>query len=277
MSGPTRRTVLIPVIAGAVVLAGVGGGVVWQQQRGQSEQDRAALAPRPTASPARWSARTRDQPGTSYSGMSAAQVARSFSSVTGGLGAGPVAVTVASVNRSGDTGRAVLDVRWSLPGGATWAYSEPVPLKRTANRWGVVAAGSRSLWHPALGAKDLALPPPGRGGQRGDLLDRDGTAADAHRQGLPGADRPGRATPATVMATGEGRRRARRVAGRQAGGRHQGRQQGTHRGDHLPRSPTSSSARPLDGLKGVIYPAPRAAARHGPAPSASHCSARTAR
>jgi cell division protein FtsI/penicillin-binding protein 2 len=193
-----RRTVLIPVIAGAVVLAGVGGGVVWQQQRGRSEQDRAARAAADAFGGA-WSARTLDQPGTSYSGMSARQVAQSFASVTGGLGTGPVAVKVASVNRSGDTGKAVLDVRWSLPGGATWAYSEPVPLKRTANRWSVVAAGSRSLWHPDAGANQ-ALTAARTWGRRGEVLDRNGAPLLAVGTVYDVQIDPARATTATVTA-----------------------------------------------------------------------------
>src|SRR3954449_4014116 len=192
-----RRTLLIPVIAGVVVLAGVGG-IVWQQQRGQSEQDRAARRAADTFARA-WAARTLDQPGTSYSGRSAAQVAQSFTSVTRGLGSGPVAVTVTSVDRSGDTGKAVLDVRWSLPGGATWAYTEPVPLKHVGNRWSVVASGSRSLWHPEVGANQ-ALTAARSWGRRGNVLDRNGTPLLAVGTVYDVQIDPARATAATVSA-----------------------------------------------------------------------------
>src|SRR6185437_14641543 len=88
-----RRTVVISGISGAVVLAAVGGGVAWQQQRGQSEQDRAARTAAQGFARA-WSQRKLDGAGTSYSGASPAQVASSFTKVAGGLGTGPVAVTV---------------------------------------------------------------------------------------------------------------------------------------------------------------------------------------
>ena len=75
-----------------------------------------------------WSARTLEgPPGTSYS-RDVRSAGRAVVELGDRVGTDAVAVTVASVNRSGDTDRAVLDVRWSLPGGATWAYSEPVPL-----------------------------------------------------------------------------------------------------------------------------------------------------
>ena len=256
-----RRTVLIPVIAGAVVLAGVGGGVVWQQQRGQSEQDRAARSAADTFARA-WSARTLDQPGTSYSGMSAAQVARSFASVTGGLGTGPVAVKVASVGRSGDTGKAVLDVRWSLPGGATWAYSEPVPLKRTANGWSVVAAGSRSLWHPRVGANQ-ALTAARTWGKRGEVLDRNGTPLLAVGTVYDVQIDPARATPATVTALEKAVDEPAGIADRQAGRGEEVRLPRPDPRRHLPRGRLRQPARGAraDG-RGDLPPPPATARPH---------------
>ncbi len=167
-----RRTVVISVVAGVVVIGGAGAGVAWQQQRAQAEQDRSLRAAAETFASA-WSDRALDRSGTSYAGSSPAQVAASFTKVTQGLGTGPVKVTVGSVNRSGNTGKATLDVRWSLAGGATWAYSEPVPLKRTSNRWAVVADGPTSLWHPKA-RSDQALTAGRTWGRRGAVLDRNG-------------------------------------------------------------------------------------------------------
>ena len=257
-----RRTVLIPVIAGAVVLAGVGGGVVWQQQRGQSEQDRAARAAADTFARA-WSARTLDQPGTSYSGMSAAQVARSFTSVTGGLGTGPVAVKVASVNRSGDTGKAVLDVRWSLPGGrdvgllragAAQAHRQPVERRRGRLP---VALAPRSGRQPGADGR----PHVGQA-RRGPRPQRH--AAAGRRHGLRRADRPGAGDAGGRDSPGEGRRRAGRVADRQAGGGEEVRLPRPHPRRHLPRGRLRQPARGARADGRGHLPPPRAAARPHP-------------
>ena len=193
-----RRTVVISVVAGVVVLGGAAGGLVWQQQRAQAEQDRSLRAAAETFASA-WSARALDRAGTSYAGRTPAQVAASFATVTKGLGTGPVQVTVGSVNRSGDTGKATLDVRWSLAGGATWAYSEAVPLKRTSNRWAVVADGSTSLWHPKVRG-DQTLTATRTWGRRGAVLDRNGKPLLAIGTVYDVQIDPVRATPAAVGA-----------------------------------------------------------------------------
>ena len=193
-----RRTVVISVVAGVVVIGGAGAGVAWQQQRAQAEQDRSLRAAAETFASA-WSDRALDRSGTSYAGSSPAQVAASFTKVTQGLGTGPVKVTVGSVNRSGDTGKATLDVRWSLAGGATWAYSEPVSLKRTSNRWAVVADGPTSLWHPKV-RSNQALTAGRTWGRRGELLDRERQAADAARHRHAVQIDPANATPAAAAA-----------------------------------------------------------------------------
>ena len=193
-----RRTVVISVVAGVVVIGGAGAGVAWQQQRAQAEQDRSLRAAAETFASA-WSDRALDRSGTSYSGSSPAQVAASFTRVTQGLGTGPVKVTVGSVNRSGDTGKATLDVRWSLAGGATWAYSEPVSLKRTSNRWAVVADGPTSLWHPKV-RSNQALTAGRTWGRRGAVLDRNGKPLLAIGTVYDVQIDPARATPAAVAA-----------------------------------------------------------------------------
>jgi cell division protein FtsI/penicillin-binding protein 2 len=193
-----RRTVVISVVAGVVVIGAAGAGVAWQQQRARAEQDRSLRTAAETFASA-WSDRALDRAGTSYAGSSPAQVAASFTKVTQGLGAGPVKVTVGSVNRSGDTGKATLDVRWSLAGGATWAYSEPVTLKRTSNRWAVVADGPTSLWHPKV-RSDQALTAGRTWGLRGAVLDRNGKPLLAIGTVYDVQIDPARATPAAVAA-----------------------------------------------------------------------------
>ena len=83
-----RRTVVISVVAGVVVVGGAGAGLAWQQQRAQAEQERGLRAAAETFASA-WSDRALGRAGTSYSGASPAQVAASFSRSPRGWAAGP--------------------------------------------------------------------------------------------------------------------------------------------------------------------------------------------
>nr|WP_281358861.1 penicillin-binding transpeptidase domain-containing protein [Flexivirga aerilata] len=123
----------------------------WQQGQEVGKADDAARAA-VTAFAQDWSARTLDK--TTYVGTSPQAAAANFATATGALGNGPVKVDVTRFNRDGDNATATLRVQWSLAGGRTFAWDDPVRLVKQNDVWGVQVSSSTSLWHPKLQAGD---------------------------------------------------------------------------------------------------------------------------
>jgi len=172
------------VLAGAVLLSALGaGGFAWREHHQGAELDRGARAAADGFASA-WARRTLAT--ASYVGSTPSQVAARFAAATKGLGPVPVSVRVTSVDRSsGRQARATLQVSWQLVAGtpgsaaattpAAWRYTEPVALRRLPgkDRWGVVANGATSLWHPQL-RPGSALVARRTWGTRGAIEDRSG-------------------------------------------------------------------------------------------------------
>ena len=193
MAPMNRRILLSSIVGGVLVVGAAAGGFVLLQQHEAARDDRAANTAATSFARA-WTARKLDDPIATYAGSSPKQVAASFRTTTGALGAVPVKVTVSDVSRDGETGTARLHVAWQVGTGRTWAYDESVGLKKTGQTWGVVANGKTSLWHPKVPA-GTALSFEHTWGKRGDILDRNGqpllTTGTVYDIGLD----PSRATP----------------------------------------------------------------------------------
>lgn len=162
----SRSRVVLGVTAGAVLIAGgIGGYTYWQQTQDLHHQDDAARAAA-TSFAQNWSARTPAE--ARYVGTSASAAAADFASTTSALGKGKIAVDVTKFNRDGQTATATLRVKWTLTGGRTFSWNDPVNLAKSGDDWGVKVSDARSLWHPKLQAND-AFVVSTSSGLRGDI------------------------------------------------------------------------------------------------------------
>jgi cell division protein FtsI/penicillin-binding protein 2 len=141
-----KTTATAAGVAGVLVVGAAAGGVVWKQHRDAEAADAAARSAATTFARA-WSSRSLAS--ARYADRSPKAVAEDFASTTAALGTAPVHVEVTGLDRTEDTATATLSVTWTLPGGSTWRYDDPVRVTEQQGRW-TVDAGKRSLWHPKL-------------------------------------------------------------------------------------------------------------------------------
>ncbi|NHN56740.1 hypothetical protein G9U51_13230 [Calidifontibacter sp. DB0510] len=166
----SARAVLSTTAAGLLVAAGVGGYMLWDQRAQTTQQDDAARAAA-TAFARAWSARTLDQ--APYVGTSPQAAASNFATATRALGSGRIQTAVGEVKRSGTNATAQISVRWTLPGGAVFSWTDPVALTTSSTgSWGVQVQ-QRSLWHPKLQAND-AFTLSTQAGKRGEIRGKGG-------------------------------------------------------------------------------------------------------
>ncbi|HET8601498.1 MAG TPA: penicillin-binding transpeptidase domain-containing protein [Segeticoccus sp.] len=196
--GSVRKKVVATAagVAAVLVAGAVVGGVVWKQQRDAAQAADAAAQSAATSFAKAWSARSLTS--ARYADRSPKAVARDFASATAALGKAPVHVTVADVHRTGDTAAATLSVAWTLSGGTTWRYQDPVRLVKQQGGW-AVDARQHSLWHPKLprggtfAVQQVAA-------KRGAILDGTGAALMADQTVHDIAIDPVRSTDQTVSA-----------------------------------------------------------------------------
>ena len=248
----SKRALVGVLTAAAVVAALVGGGLWWRHAKVEKEADdqsRAAV----TAFAKGWSDRSFTKAGATFAGTQAQTVQDGFTTVTKGLGSGPVTVEPGPVARNGDRATSTLKVTWTLGGGVKWAYDVPVNVRRAGQGWAVVPPATGSLWHPGLKATDT-LKATRTWGKRGDLLDRDGKALMPIGKVYPVQIDPSRATVSTVKAL-------EKVVDEPAGSLVAKLEAATKAGSKAPiavityrESDFQSRKAALDGLKGVIYP-----------------------
>ena len=140
-----RRTPLLVGTAAAVALALAAWQVPRLLDRGKDEAAAASFAQA-------WSAGTlARQPWTDGAEDPAQRVAATTAGLSPAESDRPATVTVAGVRRDGDRAQADLDVSWTLPGGAPWAYRTQLELGREDGTWGPVH--TPALVHPALTAE----------------------------------------------------------------------------------------------------------------------------
>lgn len=167
----SARTVLATTTAGLMVAAGVGGYMFWNDQQQQRAQDDAAREAAVTFARA-WSNRTLDK--ATYIGTEPAAAAANFATATAQLGNGNIRTSVQNAKRSGDTATADVAVQWTVPGGQTFSWTDPISLAKTSNGWGVRVT-DRSLWHPKLQSNDWFVVKLDSG-LRGEIKGKDGAA-----------------------------------------------------------------------------------------------------
>ena len=195
MGAMSRRIIIASVVAGVVVASAGTGAFVYSDQQEQARLDLAAHTSANSFASA-WS--HRDVQPIAYVGQSAAQVAASFKSTTGGLGSGPAKITVNSLTRDGDTASGKLSVAWTVAGPTTWTYPMAINLKRNNNGvWAVVAKYGASMWAPGLSAQ-AKLVASRTSGARGEILDRNGAPILSVGKVYDVAIDPARATDLTV-------------------------------------------------------------------------------
>lgn len=174
MEPMSRGMVVAGALVGVLVVGGAAGGVVWKQQQDAQAADAAARGAASDFAHA-WSSRSLDT--AAYAGRSPQAVAKDFASATAALGKAPVTVRVTSLSRQDHTATARLSVAWTLPGGTTWSYTDPVRLSERGATWAVdtPSAPGPSLWHPKLPAGG-AFGVERTTGARGDVIGGDGKA-----------------------------------------------------------------------------------------------------
>ena len=221
-----RTPLVIAAVVTVVAAAGAGGAVV-VHQRAEAEQDRQASAAI-DALQAGWT--RRDVTGVPFADPKAAAT---LQPATAGLRATSVTVVHDRVTRRDDRADATLKVSWSLPYGVTWTYQVPTTATQQGHRWLIATPERSSYWHPEL-KPGLAMTLTRTPAERGDLLDRNGHAADAAAHGVSGAARPRAGHPRRGHAAGGPGRGEARGAGGQARGGPARRIEGHDRRHHLP-------------------------------------------
>ncbi|AKU18294.1 penicillin-binding transpeptidase domain-containing protein [Luteipulveratus mongoliensis] len=172
-----RSTVLTAAGAGVLVAGGIGGYMLWHQHQQSSEQDEGARTAATTLATA-WQNRKLDQ--ATYVGTSPTGAAENFRTTTRALGSGPIKVTVGKIQRDGNAATADLQVSWTLSDGKQFAWTDPVPLAKSGNTWGV-KVGDKSLWHPRLTADGAFSVDAGGSATRGEILGRGGAKIMANQ------------------------------------------------------------------------------------------------
>jgi cell division protein FtsI/penicillin-binding protein 2 len=237
-----------------VLVAGaVGAGLWWRHAEAEKEADQAARAEVAAFAQA-WQRRSFTDPALRFSGSTGADVGKSFSTATQGLGTGPVTVTSDPATRTGDRATSTLHVTWALAGGVPWSYDVPVTATRDGEAWAITLPDGKSPWHPTLGATDK-LVATRTWGDRGTLLDRGGKALTPIGKVYPVQIDPARATAATASAL-------EKVVDEPAGSLVAKLAAATKSGSKAPiavityrQSDFDQRKAALDALKGVIYPA----------------------
>ena len=247
-----KRTVTAALV-GVLVIAAAAGGLWWRhtsQEQARDEQARAAVQSFAEA----WQKRGFDTAPVRFAGTTSAEVDKDFTTATSGLGGGPVKVSVASLDRSGKTADAVLDVTWTLPGSVPWTYRAPVSVGETADGWAVQPAASGSWWHPQLKAGDVLVAKRTQG-ERGDLLDAAGEPLMPLGKVYPVQLDPSRATTATATTL-------EKLVDEPKGSLVKKLEAAQKSGSKSPiavityrQSDFDAKRAELDALKGVIYPA----------------------
>jgi cell division protein FtsI/penicillin-binding protein 2 len=251
--GSMGKRTMTAVLVGLLVVAAAGAGGWWwysSAERQRDEEARAALRSFATS----WQGRSFDKSGLRFAGSTPAEVDQEFTSATSGLGAGPVRVEVASLERDGKTADAELDVTWTLPGSVPWTYRTPVSVGETADGWAVQPAASGSWWHPQLKSGDK-LTATRTQGRRGDLLDANGEPLMPLGKVYPVQLDPARATSATAAAL-------EKLVDEPSGSLVKKLESAQKAGSKSPiavityrQSDFDDKRAELDALKGVIYPA----------------------
>ncbi|GAA3678283.1 cell division protein FtsI/penicillin-binding protein 2 [Yimella lutea] len=167
----SARTVLATTTAGLMIAAGAGGYMLWNERSEQQELDEAARNAA-TSFASAWSDRTLDR--ANYVGTEPAAAAEDFRTTTAQLGNGNVRTSISGFERNGNRATAVVNVAWTVSGGRTFSWVNPIELEKSGDSWGVVA-NNRSLWHPKLQAND-AFVVDLDSGLRGEIRGRDNAA-----------------------------------------------------------------------------------------------------
>ena len=161
-----RSRIALVVAAVLVVAVGIGGALWWRQR--EADRDAAAQAAVTTYAKA-WGAK--DLAAVPFADDA---TRATFAPAVKDLGGATVDVTAHDVERDGDTATGTLDVTWKLPGDVPWSYAVPVTVAADGDRWEVTTPTTGSPWHPDLPA-GATFQLERTFGERGDILDRDGT------------------------------------------------------------------------------------------------------
>ena len=250
-----KRAWVGAVAAAALLAVAAGGGLWWRHGIQERDADRAARAQVGALAEA-WQRRSFTSSGLRFAGTTSDAVAKSFTTATGGLGSGPVAVAVGPVRRTGDRATSTLHVTWQLAGKAPWSYDVPVTVAKAAGQshWAVQLPTSGSLWSTALGPSER-FTATRTWGQRGELLDAQGASLTPLGKVYPVQIDPARATTASVTAL-------ERVTDEPAGSLVKKLDAAKKSGSKAPipvityrEADFDSRRSQLDALVGVIYPA----------------------
>lgn len=212
----SARTVLATTSAGLLVAAGAGGYMLWNDHSKNSAADTAARDAATTFARA-WANRTPEK--ARYVGTEPAAAAANFRTTTAQLGNGNIRTSIANVKRSGNTATADVNVAWTISGGQTFTWLDPIALEKAGDSWGVLVT-DRSLWHPKLQANDSFVVKLDDG-LRGEIKGRDGSAIMSNQTVYDVLLDPTKATPqsaaALERATGVGGLQAKVIAAKASG------------------------------------------------------------
>jgi len=161
--------VLAATSAGVLVVACVGGGVLWKGHRDDQRATEAANAAATSFAKA-WSTGHLNQ--VKYAGTTPAAAAANFKTTTAALGKGPVTAQATHLVRHGKTATADIKVDWRMSGGQTFSWTDPINLVNRSSGW-KIQVPDRSLWHPKLARKD-AFVVTTTNGNRGEITGRGG-------------------------------------------------------------------------------------------------------
>ncbi len=165
-----KRTAVLASTAAVVVAAGaVGGGVLWKGHQDDLKATQAATDAATTFAKG-WTTGHVDT--AAYAGTSPKAAQANFETTTAALGKGPVHTSVDDVVRHGDTATADVKVRWTMPGGGTFRWTDPIDLVEQQGTW-KIKVPNRSLWHPKLTAADAFVAHTVQG-KRGEITGRGG-------------------------------------------------------------------------------------------------------
>lgn len=168
----SRSTVLTGALAGVVLAGGVGGWMFFDQWRSGNAADDGALA---AATAFAHGVQKRSLTDTPFVGTSGKAATQNFTTATAPLGRGPVTASVGPLMRTGDNATADVRISWKLADGTSFAWTDPVELTRSGDRWGVQVPQNRSLWHPKLSPNGRFRVAEADTAERGEILGRGGS------------------------------------------------------------------------------------------------------